>query len=111
MNRRDHPLHCDCLECSTFGPAYAGTRGAARALIERLARRGVSIRVAGDKMRIYPKGAISEDLEDLRRLKPDAMRLLAEDDARRRRGEGRVRDELTAFELARERFELEEGAA
>ena len=111
MNWRDHALHCDCSESSTCGPAYAGTRGAARGLIERLFRRGVSIRVAGDKLRFYPGGAVGDDLDELRRLKPDVMQLLAEDDARKHKGEGRVRDELEAFEMAREHAGLREGAA
>ncbi|MEJ7815966.1 MAG: hypothetical protein WKF53_12405 [Rubrobacter sp.] len=111
MSWREHPLHCDCHECSTPDPTYAGTRGAARGLIERLSRRGVSFKLAGYKVRFYPAGAIGGDIDELRRLKPDVVRLLAEDDARKHKGEGRVRDELEAFELAREHFGLEEGAA
>ena len=114
MSWKDHPLHCDCVECAAGDPTYAGKRGAARGLIERLARGGVSFEVAGDKVRLYPKGAVvGEDLDELRRLKPDVVALLSEDDARKCRGEGRVRDELEVFRTAREYFGLEEkdGAA
>jgi len=44
----DHPLHCDCIECVAHDPQYAGKRGTARALIERLAYRGVSFRLTED---------------------------------------------------------------
>lgn len=69
MSWKDHPLHCDCVECSASASAYAGKRGAARGLIERLAHRGVSFEVAkgeaGDKVRLYPKGAVvGEDLDE-----------------------------------------------
>ena len=103
MSWRDHPLHCECEECATPDPSYAGKRGAARGLIERLTRRGVSFKLAGDRLRFFPKhGVEAEDLEDLRRLKLEVLALLSEDEARRRRGEGNVRDVLEVFDLARE---------
>lgn len=114
MSWRDHPIHCDCVECSAVAPSYAGGRGAARGLIERLTRRGVSFDLSGDKIRMYPKGSVvGEDLDELRRRKPDVVALLSEDDGHKRRGEGRVRDELEVFARAREHFGLDEkeGAA
>jgi hypothetical protein len=108
MSWRDHPLHCECEECASPDPTYAGTRGAARGLIERLTRRGVSFKLVGDRLKFFPKESVEdEDLEDLRRLKLEVRTLLSEDEARRRRGEGNVRDELEAFELAREVFGLD----
>jgi hypothetical protein len=110
MSWRDHPLHCVCEECASPDPTYAGTRGAARGLIERLTRRGVSFRVAGDRVRFFPKdGVEGEDLEELRRVKADLITLLSADEARQRLGEGNVRDELEAFDLAREFFDNEAG--
>jgi hypothetical protein len=103
MSWRDHPLHCGCGECASPDPSYAGTRGAARGLIERLTRRGVSFKLAGDRLRYFPKNSVKgEDLEELRRVKLAVLALLSEDEARRRRGEGNVRDELEVFDLARE---------
>ncbi len=99
----DHPLHCECLECSAPEPRYAGVRGAARGLAERLARRGVSFKVEGERLRFLPARAVEgEDLEELRRLKGEVIALIAEDDARKLRGEGNVRDVLEVFEMARE---------
>jgi hypothetical protein len=114
MSWKDHPLHCACVECAASAPTYAGKRGAARGLIEQLTRRGVSFEIAGDKVRLYPKGAVvGEDLDELRRLKPAVVALLSEDDARKQRGEGRARDQLEVFKQAREYFGLGEkdGAA
>ncbi len=103
MSWRDHPHHCACDECASPDSSYAGTRGVARGLIERLTRRGVSFKLAGDRLRYFPKNSVEgEDLEELRRLKSDVLALLSEDEARRRRGEGNVRDELEVFDLARE---------
>ncbi len=103
MSWRNHPLHCVCEECASPDPSYAGKRGAARGTIERLARRGVSLKGAGDRLRFFPKASVEdEDLEELRRVKPEVLALLSEDDARRGRGEGNVRDELEVFDLARE---------
>ncbi len=103
MSWRDHPLHCACDECASPDPSYAGKRGTARGLIERLTRRGVSFKLAGERLRFFPKDSVEgEDLEELRRAKPDVLALLSEDEARRRRGEGNVRDELEVFDLARE---------
>jgi hypothetical protein len=102
MSWRDHPLHCGCDECITQDQTYAGKRGAARGLIERLARRGVSFKLAGDRLRFFPKDSVEDkDLEELRRLKLEVLALLSEDEARRRRGEENVRDELEVFDVAR----------
>ncbi len=109
MSWRDHPIHCDCVECSAVAPSYTGGRGAARELIERLTRCGVSFELAGDKIRMYPKDSVAgEDLDELRRRKPDVVALISEDDGHKRRGEGRVRDEREVFALAREHFGLDE---
>ncbi len=103
MSWRDHPLHCECDECAAPDPTYAGSRGAARGLIERLARCGVSFKPAADRLRFFPKHSVEDrDLEELRRLKPEVLALLSEDEARRRRGEGNVHDELEVFDVARE---------
>lgn len=103
MSWRDHPLHCECGECAVPDPTYAGSRGAARGLIERLARRGVSFKLAGDRLRFFPKDSVEDrDLEELRRLKQEVLALLSEDEARRRLGEGNVRDELEVFHVARD---------
>ncbi len=103
MSWRDHPLHCECDECVAPAPTYAGSRGAARGLIERLARRGVSFKLAGDRLRFFPKHSVEDkDLEELRRLKIEVLALLFGDEARRRRGEGNVRDELEVFDVARD---------
>ncbi len=102
MSWLEHPLHCDCIECVAPDPRYAGKRGTARSLIERLSRRRVSFRLVGGKVRFRPADRLSnEDLEELRRVKPEVLALLSEDEARRRRGEGNVRDEGEVFEMAR----------
>jgi hypothetical protein len=103
MSWRDHPLQCECEECASPDQSYAGKRGAARGLIEQLTRRGVSFKLVGDCLRFFPKdGVEDEDLEELRRLKLEVLALLSEDEARRRRGEGNVRDELEVIDLARD---------
>jgi len=80
----------------------------ARGLIERLSRVGVSFKLAGDRLRFFPKTRVEdEDFEELRRLKFEVLALLSEDEARRRRGEGNVRDGIEAFDLAREFFGLD----
>jgi hypothetical protein len=114
MNWKDHPLHCECEECASPDQTYAGKRGAARGLIEQLIRRGVSFKLAGDRLRFFPKDSVEdEDLKELRRLKLEVLALLSEDEARRRRGGGNVRDVLEVFDLARELFgqNNREGAA
>ena len=89
MNWKDHPLHCECEECASPDQTYAGKRGAARGLIEQLIRRGVSFKLAGDRLRLFPKDSVEdEDLKELRRLKLEVLALLSEDEARRRRGGG-----------------------
>lgn len=103
MSLRDHPLHCVCEECASPDPTYADECGTARGLIERLTRRGVSFKLASGRLRFFPKDSIEdEDLEELRRLKLEVLALLSEDEARRRRGEANVRDELEVFDLARD---------
>jgi hypothetical protein len=103
MSWRDHPLHCECEECVSPDPIYAGKRGGARGLIERLTRCGVSFKLAGDRLRFFPKDRVeAEDLDELRRLKPEVLALLSEDEARQHRGEGNVRDELEVFDITRE---------
>jgi len=105
MSWRDHPLHCECDECAAPDPTYAGSRGAARGLIERIARRGVSFKLAGDRLRFFPKHSVEDkDLEELRCLKLEVLALLSEDEACRRHGGGNVRDVLEVFDLARELF-------
>jgi hypothetical protein len=103
MRWRDHPLHCGCDECTLPDQTYAGKRGAARGLIEQLIHRGVSFKLAGDRLRFFPKDSVEDkDLEELRRLKLEVLALLSEDEVRRRRGGGNVRDELEVFDLARD---------
>ena len=103
MSWRDHPLHCECKECASPDQTYAGKRGAARGLIQQLIRRGVSFKLAGDRLRFFPKDSVEDkDLKELRRLKLEVLALLSEDEARQRRGEGNVRDELEVFDLARD---------
>jgi LSD1 subclass zinc finger protein len=47
-------------------------------LLAELARRGVTARVVGDRLRLAPAEALDEALlAEARRLKPDVMRLLA----------------------------------
>jgi hypothetical protein len=107
----DHPLHCDCIECVAPDPRYAGRRGTARSLIERLSRRGVLFRLVGGKVRFRPTALlIDEEREEIRRVRDEVYQLLREDDERWRRGKGNVRDEGRVFELLRE-LKGEKGAA
>ena len=102
MSWLDHPLDCDCIECAAPDPRYAGRRGTARSLIERLSRRGVSFRLVGGKVRFRPVDRLSdEERREIRRVRDEVYQLLREDDDRRRRGEGNVRDEGEVFEMAR----------
>ena len=97
----DHPLHCSCVECVARDPRYAGRRGTARSLIERLSRRGVSFRLVGAKVRFRPAGRLSdEERREIRRVRDEVYQLLRKDDDRRRGGEGNVRDEGEVFEMA-----------
>jgi hypothetical protein len=111
MNWLDHPLHCDCVECVAGDPKYAGKRGTARGLIEQLSRRGVSFRLAGDKVQFRPSALVTdEERSEIRRVRDELHDLLREDDARRHRRDGNVRDQGEVyvrdqgevFEMARE---------
>ena len=98
----DHPLHCSCLECVARDPRYADRRGTARSLIERLAWRGVSFRIVGDKVRFRPASLLTdEERKEMRRVKEEVRDLLRQDEERRRKEEGNVRDEGEVFEMAR----------
>jgi hypothetical protein len=98
----DHPLHCSCVECVAGDPCYAGKRGAARSLIERLSRRGVSFKVVGEKFRFRPTTLLTdEEGAEIRRVRDEVYQLLREDDERWRRGDGNVRDQGKVFEMAR----------
>ena len=111
MSWVDHPLHCDCIECVAPDPRYAGKRGTARSLIERLSRRGVSFRLVGGKARFRPTTLLTdEERTEIQRVKDEVYQLLREDDERWHRGKGNVRDEGRAFELLRE-LKGEKGAA
>jgi hypothetical protein len=109
----DHPLHCSCVECSAGWPKYAGRRGTARSLIERLAFRGVSFRLVEGKVRFRPSSVLTEEeRQEIRRVKDEVYQLLREDDDRRLRGEGNVHDQGVVFEMARRlRDGSEAGAA
>ena len=99
----DHPLHCDCIECVAPDPRYAGKRGAARSLIERLSRRGVSFRLVGGKVRFRPTTLLTdEERAEMRRARDEVYQLLREDDERWCRGDGNVRDQGKVFEMARQ---------
>ena len=107
MSWVDHPLHCSCVECVAGDPRYAGKRGTARSLIERLSRRGVSFRLVGRKVRFRPTTLLTdEEGAEIRRVRDEVYQLLREDDERQRLGEGNVRDQGDVFEMARE---LEDG--
>ena len=110
----DHPLHCDCIECVAHDPQYAGKRGTARALIERLAYRGVFFRLTEDgKVRLRPTNLLTdEERSEIRRVRDEVYELLLKDEERRRTGEGNVRDRVEVLEMAREILpSLEAGAA
>jgi hypothetical protein len=107
----DHPLHCSCVECVARDPRYAGRRGTARSLIERLSRRGVSFRLVGGKVRFRPTTLLTdEERTEIQRVRDEVYQLLREDDERWHRIKGNVRDEGRAFELLRE-LKGEKGAA
>ena len=99
----DHPLHCDCIECVAPDPRYAGKRGTARSLIERLTYRGVSFRLVGGKVRFRPTTLlVGEERTEIQRVRDDVYQLLREDDDRHRHSEGNVRDQGEVFEMARQ---------
>jgi len=103
MSWLDHPLHCACVECVAPDPKYAGKRGTARSLVERLARRGGSFRLVGGKVRYRPSHLLTdEERTEIRRVRDEVHDLLREDDARRHRRDGNVRDQGEVFEMARE---------
>ena len=107
MSWVDHPLHCDCAECATHDPRYAGRRGTTRSLIERLTRRGVSFRLVGGKVRFLPTSRLTdEERTEIRRVRDELYELLRADEDRRRHGDGNVRDVGEVFEMARD---LEDG--
>jgi hypothetical protein len=107
----DHPLHCSCVECVARDPRYAGRRGTARSLIERLSRRRVSFRLVGGKVRFRPTTLLTdEERTEIQRVRDEVYQLLREDDERWHRIKGNVRDEGRAFELLRE-LKGEKGAA
>ena len=111
MSWLDHPLHCDCIECVAPVPRYAGKRGTARSLIERLSRRGVSFRLVGGKVRFRPTTLLTdEERTEIQRVRDEVYQLLREDDEHWRRGKGNVRDKGRAFELLRG-LKGEKGAA
>jgi hypothetical protein len=113
MSWLDHPLHCDCAECVSSAPRYAGQRGTARSLIEQLTRRGASFGLVDGEVWITPSRLLAdEERSELRRVKDEVQDLIREDDERRERGEAYIRDEGVAFELAREiRSKTQKGAA
>jgi len=91
------------VECVAGDPRYAGRRGTARSLIERLSRRGVSFRLVGGKVRFRPTTLLTdEEQTEIRRVRDEVYQLLHEDDGRRRVGDGNVRDQGEIFEMARE---------
>jgi hypothetical protein len=107
----DHPLHCSCVECVAREPRYAGRRGTARSLIERLSRRRVSFRLVGGKVRFRPTTLLTdEERTEIQRVRDEVYQLLREDDERWHRSKGNVRDEGRVFELLRE-LKGEKGAA
>ena len=113
MSWVDHPLFYSCAECVARDSRYAGKRGTARSLIERLSRRGVSFRLVGGKVRFRPAERLSdEERREIRRVRDEVYQLLRKDDDRRRRGEGDVRDKDEVFEMARYSIiEVGKGAA
>ena len=111
MSWLDHPLHCDCIECVAPDPRYAGKRGTARSLIERLTWRGVSFRLVGGKVRFRPTTLLThEERAEIRRVRDEMYQLLREDEDRRRAGDGNVRDQGEIFEMA-QRLKNGRGAA
>jgi len=111
MSWLDHPLHCDCLECVSPEPRYAGRRGTARSLIERLTRHGVSFRIIDGELMFRPPSLLTdEERSELRRVKDEVRTLIEEDDERRARGGAYIRDQGVVFEEWRE-FKTRKGAA
>jgi len=91
------------VECVAGDPRYAGKRGTARSLIERLSRRGVSFRLVGGKVRFRPTTLLTdEEGMEIRRVRDEVYQLLREDDERWRRDDGNVRDQGKVFEMARQ---------
>jgi len=79
--------------------------------MEQLAHRGVSFRLVEGKVRFRPTTLLTDDERtEIRRVKDEVYQLLREDDDRRRRNEGNVRDQGMVFEMAR-RFKDGKGAA
>jgi len=77
------------VECVARDPRYAGRRGTARSLIERLSRRGVSFRLVGGKVRFRPTTLLTdEERTEIQRVRDEVYQLLREDDAARRVDEG-----------------------
>ena len=113
MSWLDHPLHCDCAECVSSAPRYAGRRGTARSLIEQLARRGASFGLVDGEVWVRSSRLLAdEERFELRRVKDEVQDLIREDDERRARGEAYIRDEGVTFELAREfKSKTHKGAA
>ena len=113
MSWLDHPLHCDCAECVSSAPRYAGRRGTARSLIEQLTRRGASFGLVDGEVWVRPSRLLTDDeRSELQRVKDEVQDLIREDDERRARGEAYIRDQGVAFELAREIFpNTQKGAA
>jgi hypothetical protein len=113
MSWLDHPLHCDCAECVSSAPRYAGQRGTARSLIEQLTRRGASFGLVDGEVWVRPSRLLTdEERTELRRVKDEVQDLIREDDERRARGEAYIRDKGATFELFREfRSKTHKGAA
>ena len=61
MSWVDHPPYCSYVECVARDSRYAGKRGTARSLIERLSRRGVFFRLVGGKVRFRPAERLSDE--------------------------------------------------
>ena len=113
MSWLDHPLHCDCQECVSSAPRYAGRRGTARSLIEQLTRRGASFGLVDGEVWVTPSRLLAdEERSELRRVKDEVQDLIREDDERHAKGEAYIRDEGMTFELAREfKSKTHKGAA
>jgi hypothetical protein len=108
----DHRLHCDCVECVARDPRYAGKRGTARSLIERLSRRGISFRLVGSKLRFRPAALLTdEERSKIRRVRDEMYELLLDDEDRRRGGDGNVRDQGEVFKMLAEIAAPRDGAA
>jgi hypothetical protein len=98
----DHTFYCTCPECKDAGRWGFGHWGAARYLIHTLTRRGVSFRLVDGKVRYRPKGLLTdEERTEIRRVRDEVYQLLREDEERRARGEGQVRDVAEVFDIAK----------